>query len=49
MDAIFHPQPQEESTQLTDLSPEEDMLDDEDLDKLGYDQQIIDDIPPDEE
>jgi hypothetical protein len=49
MDAIFHPQPQEESTPLADPSMNEEMLDDEDLDRLGFDQQIFDDMPPDEE
>jgi len=48
MDAIFNSQPQEESTPLDPDSLDDEMFDEEDLDRLGFDQQIIDDPIPDE-
>ncbi len=49
MDTIFNSQPQEESTPLSDDSLDDDMFDEKDLDKLGFDEQFIDDTLPDEE
>jgi len=49
MDTIFDSQPQEESTPMDDTFPEDEWYDDEDLDRLRFDQQISDDFLPDEE
>jgi hypothetical protein len=49
MDAIFDSQPQEESTPLAETSLDDEIYDEEDLDGLGFDQQIFDDPLPDEE
>lgn len=49
LDAIFDSKPQEESTPLADSSLDDEMFDDEDPDRLGFDQQIFDDSLPDED
>jgi len=49
LDAIFNSLPQEESTPLDQASLDDEMFNDEDLDSLGFDQQIFDDPLPDED
>jgi hypothetical protein len=49
MDTLFDSQPQEESTPMGETSPDNDWDDNEDLDRLRYDQEISDDSLPDEE
>jgi hypothetical protein len=51
LDPIFHSKLQEEDLPLTDTypDPDDELSDDGDLDRLGFDQQIFDDSFPDEE
>ena len=49
IDPLFNSKFQEENTPLGDLSLEDDLFDDEDLDRLGFDRQIFDDSFPDED
>lgn len=49
LDAIFDSKPQEESLPMGENFLEDEMFDEEDLDRLGFDQQSIDDSLPDEE
>ena len=49
MDAIFDSKSQEENIPMADTLIDDEMFDEEDLDRSGFDQQISDDSPPDEE
>lgn len=49
MDAIFNSKSQEENIPMADTFIDDEMFDEEDLDRSGFDQQISDDSPPDEE
>jgi hypothetical protein len=49
IDPLLHAKIQEEDIPMADNFPDDEGFDDEDLDRLGFDQQIFDDNFPDEE
>jgi hypothetical protein len=49
IDPLLHSKIQEENIPMADTFPDDELFDDEDLDRLGFDQQIFDDDFPDEE
>jgi hypothetical protein len=49
IDPIFQPRIPEKDMPMTPDPPDDELFDDEDLDRLGFDEQIFDDSFPDEE
>ena len=49
LDAIFDSKPQEESLPMGEIFLDDEIFDEEDLGRLGFDQQSLEDSPPDDE